>query len=116
MQTLTVRSIKTQTHPQTKALFWYLFVGSRGGPARVKIISRLRDIPSNTHQLSQDLGLEYKGIQHHLRILEKNNIITKFGGNYGATYTVSIFFEESESMFNEIVERLQKESDDEWSR
>jgi len=116
MQAITVRSIKAEGHPETKGLFWHLFVGSQGGHNRVRIISRIRDQPSNTHQLSKDLELEYKGIKHHLTILEKNNLITKFGGNYGATYIVSTLFEETELMFNEIVERLKKTGDPKWLR
>ena len=108
MQTLTLKSLKTETHPQTKMMFWHLFLGSRGGQNRVRIISQLRNKPSNKHQLSKDLELEYKGVQHHIKILEKNNLITKMGENYGVTYFVSQLFEEDESVFDEIVEKLKK--------
>ena len=108
MQTLTLKSLKTETHPQTKMMFWHLFLGSRGGQNRVRIISQLRNKPSNKHQLSKDLELEYKGVQHHIKILEKNNLITKMGENYGVTYFVSQLFEEGESLFDEIVEKLKK--------
>jgi predicted transcriptional regulator len=116
MQAITIRSIKAQSHPETKGLFWYLFAGTRGGQNRARIISQIRDKPSNTNQLSKDLGLEYKGIQHHLNVLEKNNLIMKFGGNYGATYIVSPLFEEAELVFDEIVERLKKIGDAKWLR
>ena len=116
MQAITIRSIKAKSHPQTKGLFWYLFVGTRGGQNRVRIISQLRNKPSNTHQLSKDLGLDYKGIQHHLNTLEKNNLVTKLGAKYGATYFVSTLFEEGELLFDEIVEKLKKVGGDEWLR
>ncbi len=115
MKTLTIQSIKAQSHPETKGLFWYLFVGTRGGHNRVRIISQLRNKPSNKHQLSKDLELEYKGVEHHINTLEKNNLITKTGNNYGATYFVSQLFEEAEPMFNEIVDKLKKIGGAEWS-
>jgi len=114
MQTLTLKSLKTETHPQTKMLFWYLFLRSRGGQNRVRIISLLRNKPSNKHQLSKDLELEYKGVQHHIKILEKNNLITKMGENYGVTYFVSQLFEENQAVFDEILARLEKSVDKRW--
>jgi len=115
MKTLTIRSIKTQSHPETKGLFWHLFVGTRGGHNRVRIISQLRNKPSNKNQLSKDLELDYKGIEHHINILEKNNLITKMDKKYGATYFVSQLFEEAEPVFDEIVDKLKKTGGAEWS-
>ena len=108
MQALTMRTIQTQIHPQTKGLFWFLFAGSRGGPTRIRIISQLRNKPSNKNQLSQDLGMDYKGIQHHMKVLEENNLVTKVGNSYGVTYFVSALFEEGEAVFDEIATKLQK--------
>ncbi len=116
MKTLTIRSIEAQSHPETKKLFWYLFVGTRGGPTRVKIISQLRNKPSNKHQLSKDLEIEYKSVDHHINTLEKNNLLTKMGEKYGATYFVSPLFEEAEPVFDEIVGKLKKTGGAEWSR
>lgn len=116
MKALTVKQIKTSTHPQTKNLFWFLFAGTRGGLSRSRIISSLRNKPSNKNQLAQDLGIDYKGIEHHLRTLEQNSIVTRIGGNYGATYFVSPLFEESQDVFDEIVTKLKKVGGPEWSR
>ena len=116
MQTLTIRSIEAKSHPQTKGLFWYLFVGTRGGQNRVRIISQLRNKPSNKNQLSQDLGLDYKGIEHHIKTLEKNNLVTKMGTKYGVVYFVSQLFEEGEAVFDVIVAKLKKVGGPEWSR
>ncbi len=116
MQTLTIRSIEAKSHPQTKGLFWYLFVGTRGGHNRVRIISQLRNKPSNKNQLSQDLRQDYKGIEHHIKILEENNLVTKMGEKYGVTYFVSQLFEEGEAVFDEIVAKLAKIGGTEWLR
>ena len=66
----------------------------------------LREKPSNRNQLATELGIDYKGIQHHIKILEGNNLVTKFGKNYGVIYCVSTLFENSEFVFDEIVDRL----------
>lgn len=116
MQAITLRSIKAESHPETKGLFWYLFVGTKGGNTRVRIIRQLRNSPSNKNQLSQDLGMDYKGIGHHMKTLEENNMVTKIGSKYGATYFVSSLFEESQAVFDEIVTKLQKIGEAEWLR
>ena len=116
MKTLTIKMIETKTHPQTKNLFWFLFVGTRGGNTRVRIITQLRNKPSNKNQLATDLDIDYKGIDHHLKTLETSNLVTKFGGKYGVTYFVSPLFEEAEAIFDEIVTKLKKVGGPEWSK
>ncbi len=106
MQTLKPRTIKAKSPLQTKIVFWGLFVGSRGAPNRIRIISVLRNMPRNRNQLSTELDLDYKNIQHHLKILEKNNLVRKIGNHYGVIYCVSTLFENSEFVFDEIVDRL----------
>lgn len=114
MQTITIRNIKISSHRQTKTLFWHLFVATRGGQNRIRIINQLRIRPSNKNQLSQDLSLDYKLIEHHLDVLMKNNVVTKLGSNYGATYFISTLFEDAEQVFDEIVEQLKKIGGNEW--
>ena len=116
MKALTIRSIEAESHPETKELFWYLFVATRGGATRARIITQLRNKPSNKNQLSQILGIDYKGIEHHVKTLEDNNIVTKLGGKYGALYFVSPLFEESQTIFDEIVSKLKKIGGSEWLR
>ncbi len=106
MQTLKARTIEAKSHLQIKIVFWLLFVGSRGGTNRIRIMSALRKRPRNKNQLAKELGIEYKLIQHHLKVLEGNNLVTKFGKNYGVTYCVSELFMNNEIVFDEIVDRL----------
>jgi len=87
-------------------VFWGLFVGSRGAPNRIRIMSALRKMPSNRNQLAIELGIEYKAIQHHLKVLEKNNLVRKTENHYDVIYCVSPLFENSEFVFDEIVDRL----------
>ena len=106
MLTLKARTIEAKSHRQTKIVFWFLFVGSRGGTNRIRIMSALRKKPSNKNQLATELGMDYKNIQHHIKILEGNNLVKKIGNHYGMTYYVSTLFENSEAMFDEIVDKL----------
>ncbi len=111
MQLLRARTIKAKSPIQTKIVFWGLFVGSRGATNRIRIMSALRKRPSNRNQLATELGVEYKAIQHHLKLLEKNNLVIKTGNRYGLTFFVSALFEYNEIVFEEIVDRLNKVSD-----
>jgi len=94
--------------PDSKRLLWFVFAGSRGGLNRLKIISKLKQNPSNTNQLANELGLDYKAIQHHIRILEKNNLITRVGEKYAVTYFISTFLEANMETFEEIEGKLDK--------
>ena len=94
--------------PYAKRLLWFVFAGSRGGLNRLKIVSVLKNTPLNANQLAKELGLDYKAIQHHMRVLEKNNIITKVGEKYNVTYFISNFLEANMESFNEIAGKLEK--------
>ena len=94
--------------PDAKRLLWFVFAASRGGLNRLKIISKLRENPYNTNQLAKEMGLDYKAIQHHIRVLEKNNMITKAGEKYGVTYFISTFLEVNMETFDEIERKLDK--------
>ncbi len=109
MQTLKARTIEAKSHLQTKIVFWRLFVGSRGPANRIRIMSALRKMSYNRNQLSTVLGIEYKAIQHHLKVLEGNNLVIKTGNRYGLIFCVSALFENSEFVFDEIVDRLKNE-------
>lgn len=89
--------------PYAKNLLFFVFASSRGGENRVKIMTALKSSPRNTNQLANDLGLNYRAIQHHLDVLEKNNLITKVGEKYGTTYFPSTFFEANMETYDEIV-------------
>lgn len=94
--------------PYAKRLLWFVFAGSRGGLNRLKLVSTLKNTPLNANQLAKELGLDYKAIQHHIRVLEKNNIITKVGEKYNVTYFISNFLEANMESFNEIASKLEK--------
>ena len=94
--------------PDAKRLLWFIFAGSRGGLNRLRIIASLKEKPLNTNQLAKELGLDYKAIQHHIKVLEKNNLITKIGEKYGVTFFISTFLEVNMELFEEIETKLDK--------
>ena len=94
--------------PDAKRLLWFVFAGSRGGLNRLKIILKLKENPFNTNQLAKEMGLDYKAIQHHIRVLEKNNMITKVGEKYNVTYFISTYLEVNMETFEEIARKLDK--------
>ena len=79
MQSVTVRLIKSNNHPQIKELFCLLFVSTKGARIRTKIMSLLKTRPRNTNQLSKEVDTDYKNVQYHLKILEDNNLVKQFG-------------------------------------
>ena len=82
-------------------LLWFLFAGTRGGDNRIKILDLLIKNPLNINWISEELQLDYKTIQHHVRILEKNNLVTKMGDKYGILYFISNYMEKNiESYYN----------------
>ena len=67
------KQVSEQRKPdkQTRKLLLYLFTSTRGGFTRMRIIMRLLDQPYNIHQLAEELDLDYKAVQHHMKVLQK---------------------------------------------
>lgn len=91
-----------------KYLLGWLIAGTRGGPTRARIIETLKETPQNANQLATVLNMDYRTIRHHLKVLEKNRIITTAGEGYGTTYFLSPVLEENYVLFEEIVKRMWK--------
>ena len=89
-------------------LLGWLIAGTRGGATRARIIETLRETPQNANQLATQLGMDYRTIRHHLKVLEKNRLITTAGEGYGITYFLSPAMEEHYEVFEEIVNRMWK--------
>ncbi len=100
--------------PHAKRLLWFLFVASKGGANRIKIIDLLKEQPYNTNQLAESLELDYKAVQHHLSVLEKNNLINKEGEKYGILYFISNYLESNMESYNNI--KLKINSNNESSK
>jgi len=92
---------------QTRRLLWYLLGGARGGPNRVEILKSLRDRPLNANQLASAVRLDYKTIEHHVRVLEENGLVTTSEkGTYGALLFLTPRMEEAWPLLEEIWARI----------
>lgn len=90
-----------------RKLLWYLIGGSRGGITRANIISIVRQRPLNANQLAKELGMDYKTVEYHLRVLVKNNMLSA-GEGYGSQYHPSPLLEQNFPVFEEIWEKVIK--------
>ena len=90
-----------------KRLLYYLFAGTRGGPSRVEIIKTIQNRPLNANQLAQALHVDYKTVQHHVRVLEENGLIVPSEkGTYGAVLFLTPKMEEALPILNEIWSKI----------
>ena len=94
--------------PHVKRLLWFVFAGTRGGVTRLKLIKILKKTPLNSNQLSLEMKLDYKTIQHHIKFLLKNNIIEKMGEKYNVIYFLSTFLEINIESLDEVILKLGK--------
>src|ERR687888_712485 len=96
--------------PDAKRLLWFLFAGSRGGENRIRIINLLKQRPYNINQLADVLRVDYKLVQHHIGVLERNNMVTKAGEKYAVLYFISNYLEANIEAFNEIQDAIEKQN------
>lgn len=101
-------SINRKPDRATRKLLLYLFTGTKGGYTRLKIIMHLEASPLNTNQITNVIGLDYKAVQHHMKVLEKNNLVTKVGERYGAIFYLSNFLELNIGCLSEVIEKLER--------
>jgi DNA-binding transcriptional ArsR family regulator len=85
-----------------KKILWWLIAGTKGGLNRARIINELNQRPYNAHQLAEKLGLDYKTVRHHIKVLEENQVITSTGEKYGTMYFLSSAMEDNYELFKEI--------------
>src|SRR3974377_1286767 len=88
--------------PELKRLLWFLLGGKRGGENRARIIQTLRVRPRNMNQLSKELNLQYKAIQHHVQILVNSSLIIPSGEGYGTLYLLIPWLRHHIQIFDEV--------------
>lgn len=95
-----------------KALYWIL-AGTMGGANRVRILRELLKRPQNTNNLSKTLDLDFKTVQYHLKVLEKNGFVTfKGGGGFSRLYFPAQIVEDNQETFQDIVEQMKDQIND----
>ena len=99
------KKLESKSPKQIKMLFWSVFAGSKGCINRVKIVLQLKQTPLNTNQLSDKLGLDYKVVERHLKVLEKHELVIKVGDGYGLTYFLSSLVESNLNLFDEVADK-----------
>jgi len=93
-------------------VLWYLLGGTRGGPLRIRILRLLRERPYNTNQLADKLDVDYKTVQHHLEVLEENEVVVPSGEDYGVVFFPTNAMDESWGTFEEIASQIDEDGDD----
>ncbi|HLI46640.1 MAG TPA: winged helix-turn-helix domain-containing protein [Geobacterales bacterium] len=74
-------------HDEYEKIWFWVFIGSRGGVNRMKIMKELLNKPMNINQISYKLGLDYKTVEHHIRVLEENKLVENpIKNKYGSLY------------------------------
>ena len=66
----------------------------------------------NTNQLSKELELNYKTVQHHLEILDENDVVTTAGDGYGQLYFLSDRMTRNLDILETVAERAGVDTDD----
>ena len=89
-------------------LLWWVLAGSRGGDNRIRILSLLKRKPLNTNQISEELDLDYKTIQHHIRVLKRNRLIVEEGDHYGRLYFLVPWLEDNWGVVEDIMAKSGK--------
>jgi DNA-binding transcriptional ArsR family regulator len=86
---------KQRLDPAFKRVMMFLFLGTRGGGNRIRIVKLLKHEALNANKIGERLTLDYKTVQHHLRILEEHDVLVSSSpkGTYGAIYFLSQHFE-----------------------
>ncbi|KZN26398.1 ArsR family transcriptional regulator [Haladaptatus sp. R4] len=94
-----------------RQLLWWLIGGTQGGKNRLRIVRSLNRRPMNTNQLSNELDLNYKTVQHHLEMLEENDVLTTTGDEYGKMYFLTDRMESNLDLLDEIAEQASLDDD-----
>ena len=103
---------RSKTGAQMRQLLWWLVGGTRGGKNRLRLIRALNERPMNTNQLSNELDLNYKTVQHHLEMLTENGVLTTSGEEYGKLFFLTPKMDDNLDLLDDIAEQTDIEVED----
>ncbi len=73
----------------------------------MEILKILQNRPMNANQLAEALGVDYKTVQHHVRVLEENGLVAPSEkGAYGAVLFLTPKMEEALPILEEIWSKI----------
>ena len=97
---------KDSTDEEFRRLLWFLLGGSRGGENRAKILIAISLRPTNLNRLAKLLGVDYRSIQHHMGVLERNNLVLSTGKRYGVLYSIHPYLNYHFNVFEQVCNEL----------
>lgn len=87
---------------------WHLFVGTRGGIQRARLVRLIETRPRNANELATAVGLDYKTVRYHLRVLVENDVLIASEDRYGTLYFWSASMTADRDAWREIWESMEK--------
>ena len=92
--------------PRFKMILWFIVGGTKGGINRAKILNLIKNTPMNANKIATLLNLDYKTVLYHVKILSKNDLVTKAEKEYGAEYQLTQIMKENQSVLEEIMQKI----------
>jgi len=87
---------------------WHLFVGTRGGIQRARLVRLIETRPYNANELAVAVGLDYKTVRYHLRVLVDNDVLIASGDRYGTLYFWSASMTDNREGWRQIWKSMEK--------
>lgn len=70
------------------------------------MVNLLKQGALNPNRIAEALSLDYKTVQHHIKVMKENNFITPEAEGYGAEYRLTEYFSANIVVFDEIWAKL----------
>ena len=97
--------------PHMRELFSSVFTGMSGRYTRMRIICAITEEPLNARELSKKLELDYKTIQHNIKVLESNNLIVRVGEGYGDLFFPSDLISSNLPTLYKVIKKVEDKLD-----
>ena len=97
--------------PHMKELFSSVFTGMSGRYTRMRIICAITEEPMNTLELSKKLEMDYKTIQHNIKVLESNSLIDREGEGYGDLFFPSDLISSNLPTLYKVIRKVENKLD-----
>ena len=97
--------------PHMNKLLSSVFTGMSGRYTRMRIICAISEEPMNTLELSKKLEMDYKTIQHNIKVLESNSLIVREGEGYGDLFFPSELISSNLPTLYKVIRRVEEKLD-----